>query len=718
MKRLFCLIALFLFASDWNAVRAANRPNVLFLLSDDQRFDTIHALGNAEIQTPTLDRLVRDGFAFTQAYCMGGMQGAICVPSRAMILSGRSLFHVPEDLPPEIPLWPEVMAKSGYATFGAGKWHNGTPSFARCFQSGGPVFFGGMSDHLKVPIHDFDPTGKYDKKSIRIAKKYSSELFADAAIDFLRNRKKDKPFFAYIAFTAPHDPRMPPKDIAARYDPAKLSLPKNFRPLHPFNNGELKSRDEELAPWPRTPEVVKKHIADYYGMITHLDAQVGRILKALEDSGQAKNTIVVFTSDHGLALGRHGLFGKQNLYEHSMRPPLLFAGPSIPKGKTSDALCYLFDILPTVCDWTHVAMPKGVDGKSLAPIVAGKATKVRDTVFLAYRDVQRSIRDARWKLIRYPHINKSQLFDLRSDLDELHDLAADRKQAEQLKRMTTLLVAAQKQADDKQPLSTDKPAPLQIALVEGPAFADKELEAAVRAVLREPKVTLTEDKLKNVYVLEVDGKKIRTLAGLEKCNNLAQLKLSHNEISDLKPLKDLGNLQSLDLSNNKIVDVTPLGGLLKLQYLELSNNQIVKVDGLKTLTALSSLYLSGNKIEDIKPLAGLTRLSSLYLGHNQIQDISALAKVTRLMTLELQENQIADLKPLTKQTDLNLLLLEKNKVSDLSPLVDWAKADAEGQKRFAPFLRLYLAGNPLSEEAKSKQIEALKKYGVRIEEGK
>ena len=104
-----------------------------------------------------------------------------------------------------------------------------------------------------------------------------------------------------------------------------------------------------------------------------------------------------------------------------------------------------------------------------------------------------------------------------------------------------------------------------------------------------------------------------------------------------------------------------------------------------------------------RPLATLTHLSSLYLGRNQIQDISMLTKVTHIMTLELRENQIADLTPLTKQTDLNLLLLEKNKIADLTPLVNWAKADAEGPRRFAPFLRLYLTGNPLSEAAKTKQ---------------
>src|SRR5262249_44125729 len=153
---------------------------------------------------------VRAGFTFTHAYCMGAMQGAVCVPSRAMVLSGRTLFRVPTNLPADVPLWPEVMGKAGYVTFGTGKWHNGPASFARSFQHGGDIFFGGMGNHLKLPVHDFDPAGKYPPKAAHTGRAFSSAMFADTAIRFLRSYKEDKPFFLYVAFTAPHDPRMPP----------------------------------------------------------------------------------------------------------------------------------------------------------------------------------------------------------------------------------------------------------------------------------------------------------------------------------------------------------------------------------------------------------------------------------------------------------------------------------------------------------------------------
>jgi hypothetical protein len=244
---------------------------------------------------------------------------------------------------------------------------------------------------------------------------------------------------------------------------------------------------------------------------------------------------------------------------------------------------------------------------------------------------------------------------------------------------------------------------------------DKNLEAALRAVLHEPKAELTDEKLGNVFVLEAPGKGIRDLTGLEKCKNLALLKLTGNQVSDLKPLQDLKNLQSLDLAGNKITDVTPLASLPRLYYLELSNNQVANVAPLGKVTSLSSLYLGGNKVSDITPLGSLARLSSLSLGHNQIRDLGALAKVTRLMTLDLNDNQVVDLAPLAKQTEISLLMLERNKIADLAPLVQAAKADAEGPKRWAPYLRLYLAGNPLSAAARSTQVPALKKYGVRVE---
>ncbi len=249
---------------------------------------------------------------------------------------------------------------------------------------------------------------------------------------------------------------------------------------------------------------------------------------------------------------------------------------------------------------------------------------------------------------------------------------------------------------------------------------DKNLEAAVRSVIFEKKdnnAEITDDDLKKVFILEGKGKGIKDLTGLEKCVNLLQLNLAKNEISDVAALKEIKGLQSLDLSQNKIADVTPLGTVTALQFLELSDNQIESVQPLSTLAKLSALYIAGNKIADVAPLAKLERLSSLDLARNKVKDLKPLTNVGILSLLKLSGNEIEDIAPLSKPLSVRMLILENNKLTDLAPFVAAVKADADGEKRFAPFLRLYLNGNPLSDAAKTGQFEALKAAGVKIDFG-
>lgn len=436
---------------------AAERPNVLFLFADDQRADTIGAWGNRHIQTPNLDRLVRRGFSFRNNYCFGANSGAVCVPSRAMLMSGRTWFDVPLDLEGAVTL-PEVLRGAGYATFATGKWHNGRASVQRAFPEARSIFLGGMEDHTKVPVFDI-ARGTITNR--RVAQKFSSEEFADAAATFLRERERDRPFFCYVAFTAPHDPRNPPARYREMYYRKPPPLPGNFLPQHPFNNGFARNvRDENLAPYPRGEQVIREQLCEYYGLITHLDEQVGRILRVLAETGQAENTLVIYTADHGLALGSHGLLGKQSVYEHSMKSPLIVAGPGVPKGRTSDAFTYVLDLFPTICAAANVTPPGGAAGHDLARLWTGRTSTVRDSVFLPYTDMMRAVRDDRWKLIVYPRLHFRQLFDLRNDPGERLNVAERKPQ--EVERLTRLLVEWQDRTGDRQPLMASNRVPFEV----------------------------------------------------------------------------------------------------------------------------------------------------------------------------------------------------------------------------------------------------------------
>jgi arylsulfatase A-like enzyme len=400
------------------------------ILADDQRFDTIHALGNSEIDTPTFDALVERGFHFTNAYCMGSMIGAVCLPSRTMLITGRSLWRIPENPrakspPADAPLLPSALAGAGYVTFHCGKENNactfGNAAFATNIETKGRTAL-------------------------------SASENANYAIEFVERHDGRRPFFMYLAPSVPHDPRLAPEIYWQRYKRSRPSLSRNFLQEHPFDNGEMQVRDELLAAYPRDPQEMRRQLADYYATIAHLDHEMGRVLKAIDKRGWTENTIVIFTSDQGLAVGgRHGLMGKQNLYEH-VKPPLVIAGPGIRHGK-SDALVYLFDLFPTICDLAGASTPSAVEGKSLVGVIEGRQAKVRDWLFCAYRDCQRMVRDERWKLIEYnaAGVRNTQLFDLSVDSEERRNLAHEEKFVGERRRLERLLSEARAEFGDPIP---------------------------------------------------------------------------------------------------------------------------------------------------------------------------------------------------------------------------------------------------------------------------
>ncbi len=415
------------------------KPNFLVIITDDQRPDSIHALGNPHIATPNLDRLVREGMTFTRATCAF----PLCVPSRAVILTGTTAFRngVPFGggrLKKDLVFWADAMRSAGYHTWYCGKWMNdGTPKTRGYEETSGLFSSGGAGAEGRKPRYGRkgrlitgyrgwtfktdDGTPELEKGIGLVGK--TSQYIADGAIALLE-RQANKPFFLHVNFTAPHDPLIIPPGYEGKYDPAKISLPQNFLAKHPFDHGNFNGRDEKLLPWPRTEEDVRDEIAAYYAVIEDMDAHIGRILKTLKAIDQYGNTVIIFSSDHGLALGSHGLMGKQNMYEHTIGVPFIIAGPGIPMGKRTKAQIYLRDMYPTTCELAGIPIPESVEAKSFVPILKGAAGQIYPAIFGYFHKYQRMIRTDRWKLIYYPHLDKYQMFDLKNDPAEQADLSS------------------------------------------------------------------------------------------------------------------------------------------------------------------------------------------------------------------------------------------------------------------------------------------------------
>ena len=450
------ILYLFLLTFFFSCGKEKTPMNVVVLFTDDQRFNTIHAWGNDEIHTPNMDKLVNMGVSFTHAHVMGSHHGGVCAPSRAMLLSGKPYMNIPRayiDLGVTTPdthfdfvTFPELLREQGYDTFFTGKWHNNTSKIREGFTDGDNIFIGGMhwpkdGGHRQPQLWHFDSTAVFDKKSNWKAEKFSSEMFSDAAIDFIQKQDSKDPFCLYVAYSSPHDPREAPEEFAKMYDSYNITLPENFQPKHPFDNGHLRTRDENLATFPRTEEMIKKELVAYYAMVSEVDVQIGRVLDVLEEKNLMDNTVIVFAGDNGLAVGQHGLLGKQSVYDHSVRVPLVIVAPNIKGDQKTEALCYLYDVFPTICDLLDLEIPSSVEGESLFPILKNEKTEHRDHLFLAHAKEMRAVRDDNWKLINYFVKGKTteQLFHVSKEESEMTNLANDPNYSKIKERLQVLL---------------------------------------------------------------------------------------------------------------------------------------------------------------------------------------------------------------------------------------------------------------------------------------
>lgn len=467
------------------------KPNIVFIFTDDQTYSSIHALGNDEIISPNMDRLVQNGTTFTHAYNMGAWSGAVCAASRAMLNSGRFVWRAnkfrqkwkKKDSVAIHQSWSKLIESKGYDTYMTGKWHVDVPA-QKVFKTTKHIRGGMPKDHWDYHkmVAKFDSISKikgsnpddimpigYNRPKDKNDDSWSptdtshggfwqggqhwSEALKDDALEFLSQATtKENPFFMYLAFNAPHDPRQAPQKYQDMYNLDDISIPKSYLPEYPYRhsikNGNY-VRDEALAPFPRTEFAVKTHIKEYYASITHVDAQIGLILDALEKSGKLENTYIFFTADHGLAVGKHGLIGKQNLFDHSIRPPMVVLGPDIPKNVKTNTDVYLQDVMATSLEIAGVKKPNYIEFNSFLDIAKGNTKKSNyNAIYGAYLNVQRMIRKDNYKLLVYPEIKKVLLFDLNNDPEEMTNLADNIEYKEKVNSLFKDLLQLQKEMDD------------------------------------------------------------------------------------------------------------------------------------------------------------------------------------------------------------------------------------------------------------------------------
>jgi arylsulfatase A-like enzyme len=469
---------------------AEKKPNFLFIIVDDQSPQDLKIYNPRSIlDTPNIDRLAKLGMVLDGAHHMGAWVGGVCTPSRHMVMSGRTVWHVPDKpgrimnphvtdpgrVPPGLAEYslPAVFNRAGYDTMRTCK--NGNSYEA--------------ANKLFTVRNDGTRRGGTDEKG--------SHWHGEQVMNYLMDREKSKdtdPFLIYYGFSHPHDVRDGKPELLKKYgavnhlDPVNLPptnpkqppLPVNWLPEHPFDHGHTTVRDEVgvKGVWKKRDErTIRNEMGREFACSENIDIQIGRVLRKLEEMGELDNTYVIYTADHGMAIGRHGLQGKQNLYEHTWRIPFIVQGPGIEGGSRVPGNIYLLDVLATLCDLANIDSPKTSEGKSFKPVLMGKKKKVRDVLYGVYcgggRPGSRCVKKGDWKLTQYEvtktGVKHRQLFNLKENphefMKEHHNpkvvamtgvkptkkqvnLAGDPDFADKLKEMEALLLDEMRRLDD------------------------------------------------------------------------------------------------------------------------------------------------------------------------------------------------------------------------------------------------------------------------------
>tara|TARA_R110000796_G_scaffold74116_1_gene166413 strand:- start:8264 stop:9736 length:1473 start_codon:yes stop_codon:yes gene_type:complete len=445
--------------------KTQKKPNFLFVLVDDQSpFDLQTYDPNSILQTPTIDKLAKQGVVFESARHMGSMNGAVCTPSRHMIMTGRTLWHLPKSAGYRESLAPDsleqqsiaaVFNRAGYKTMRTCKKGNSYAAANKQF----------------TIVHDATKRGGTEESG--------SAWHAEQVLNYLSDREQAQekdPFFIYFGFSHPHDIRDGTPELLEKYgatnhtdqnslppaNPKQPPLQENYLNAHPFFHGHPQLRDEERVSgvWKnRDEQTVRNELGREYACSENIDIQLNKVLAKLEASGELDNTYIIYTSDHGMSIGRHGLMGKQNLYEHTWRVPFIVKGPGLEAGKRVKGNIYLLDVLPTLCELAGIDAPETVEGISFVPVLKGEKEVVRDVMYGVYaggtKPGMRTVKKGDWKLIKYDvmdgAIRETQLFNLAENPNEylpehhkseemLINLANNPKYSAQLKEMEALLL--------------------------------------------------------------------------------------------------------------------------------------------------------------------------------------------------------------------------------------------------------------------------------------
>ena len=426
----------------------AERPNILFIFTDDQPQICMGCMGNEHIQTPNMDRLAAEGVLFTNAF----VTTAICCSNRACILTGQHMrrhgirdFHTPLSAEAFTQTYPALLRKAGYRIGYLGKFAVGWPQ---------PEI-----RDLSLPADQFDfwfgfPQMINFQQEVDGQVRYLTTVMEEKAVEFLRMNPPNQPFCLTVALKEPHgpwnyyDPEVPDPYTDAHIPPPPTFTPQHYEAQPEFIRSSLNGGSGPK--WFQNPEAYQEHARTFYRLITRADLALGRIMAAVEEAGLDDNTVIIYSSDHGSMLGAHGLVGKWIMYEESIRVPLIIRDPRLPaklRGRRCSEMALSVDLAPTMLALAGVSIPESMHGRDLTPLLRDQPISWREDWYYEHvyntkpprRPIVKceGVRANRWKYVRYPEIEPpyEQLFDLNGDQREEHNLASDPAHAQTLSRL-------------------------------------------------------------------------------------------------------------------------------------------------------------------------------------------------------------------------------------------------------------------------------------------